>query len=559
MPPPSFITCELCHQKFGKHSIAIHMKSCVAKREASTAFCPVCDNLVSNDEYEKHVAECKTVNAEMYKKKKAAEAASKKGAGKVEAAAGAGDGVKAAAGPRSKVPEHVLRRMKEMAETPEQRVLRKVGLPCDACGTAIANVACMGCHVAYCESCSAGIHEANKALADHVPTVRNDLAAANAAEAAAASARAGAGGAETDGRSECAICNRKFASDRIAKHQLICTKVRGGGRWLQDPCARLHWAEGWRNCGCGCAPGHSAADGAALRRTAAHRSSVFARCDCTARSPSGGGAAAAFDRTPAAALPLLSISPRRWLTLPLLLFWSLPLQIAGKKSKKPGLTAKQARLKGTDFEAFEKLKEAEAKAAAKRGGKAGKAGAAATAGAAGGEEEIKAPSRWRQEHEAFQAIATAGKVEGGAGSAPASPVKAAPLPPAAADATGAAAAAADGSAAAPLDASMAAAAVGPKKPKLGHIGDKIVVIDRGLVGVLQFRGPIWGLKKGTWIGVEFHDAPHGRNDGSFEVRAAVMGRCDARCLLRAAVAGALRPHFSGPHICDQCGDEADTI
>jgi hypothetical protein len=241
MPPPSFITCELCHQKFGKHSIAIHMKSCVAKREASTAFCPVCDNLVSNDEYEKHVAECKTVNAEIYKKKKAAEAASKKGIGKVEAA---GDG-KAAAGPRSKVPEHVLRRMKEMAETPEQRVLRKVGLPCDACGTAIANVACMGCHVAYCESCSAGIHEANKALADHMPTVRNDLAAANAAEAAAASARAGAGGAEADGRSECAVCNRKFASDRIAKHQLICTKVRDGGR-LQSPCVWHHWVRGWR-------------------------------------------------------------------------------------------------------------------------------------------------------------------------------------------------------------------------------------------------------------------------------------------------------------------------
>jgi hypothetical protein len=209
----------------------------------------------------------------------------------------------------------------------------------------------------------------------------------------------------------------------------------------------------------------------------------------------------------------------------------LELQIAGKKSKKPGLTAKQARLKGTDFEAFEKLKEAEAKAAAKRGGggKAGKAGAAA-AGAAGGEAEIKAPSRWRQEHEAFQAIATAGKVEGGAGSAPASPVKAAPLPPAPADAAAAEGTAADGSPAAPLDASMAAvAAAGPRKPKLGHIGDKVVVIDRGLVGVLQFRGPIWGLKKGTWIGVEFHDAPHGRNDGSFEVRVAALGCCNARC------------------------------
>jgi hypothetical protein len=36
--------------------------------------------------------------------------------------------------------------------------------------------------------------------------------------------------------------------------------------------------------------------------------------------------------------------------------------------------------------------------------------------------------------------------------------------------------------------------------------------------VLQFKGPIWGLKKGVWYGVEFHDGPHGRNDGSYDVR-----------------------------------------
>jgi len=36
--------------------------------------------------------------------------------------------------------------------------------------------------------------------------------------------------------------------------------------------------------------------------------------------------------------------------------------------------------------------------------------------------------------------------------------------------------------------------------------------------VLQFKGPIWGLKKGPWYGIEFHDGPHGRNDGSYLVR-----------------------------------------
>jgi len=38
MPPPSIVICEICNGKFSKHSIAIHQKACVVKRELSTEF-----------------------------------------------------------------------------------------------------------------------------------------------------------------------------------------------------------------------------------------------------------------------------------------------------------------------------------------------------------------------------------------------------------------------------------------------------------------------------------------------------------------------------------------
>jgi hypothetical protein len=62
MPPPAAVVCELCGGKFSKHSLPIHQKACVVKRELSTSFCPVCDCLVSNDEYSAHVGECKKLN-----------------------------------------------------------------------------------------------------------------------------------------------------------------------------------------------------------------------------------------------------------------------------------------------------------------------------------------------------------------------------------------------------------------------------------------------------------------------------------------------------------------
>lgn len=179
MPPPSTVLCEICHQKFSTRSLAIHQKSCVKKREEGTCFCPVCDQLVSNDEYQRHYSECKDVNAHLLKKKKdaaAAAAAAKKQAGK---AGGASAGAAAAPppGPRSKIPEAVLRRLEAhaagaVADTPEQALLKRLGGPCHACGVAKAIAACVGCHTVYCKPCCAMIHEVNAALADHSPMLK---------------------------------------------------------------------------------------------------------------------------------------------------------------------------------------------------------------------------------------------------------------------------------------------------------------------------------------------------------------------------------------------------
>jgi hypothetical protein len=171
MPPPATVLCEICHQKFSVRSLPLHQKSCVKKREESTSFCPVCDQLVSNDEYQKHYSECKIVNAGLLKKKKeAAAAAAKKQAGKQAEPA-------VPPGPRSKIPESVLRRLEAHAggvsnDSPEQVLLKRLGGSCHACGTAVAVAACLGCHTVYCKSCCDMIHEVNVALADHKPVLK---------------------------------------------------------------------------------------------------------------------------------------------------------------------------------------------------------------------------------------------------------------------------------------------------------------------------------------------------------------------------------------------------
>jgi hypothetical protein len=220
----------------------------VEKREKSTAFCPCCDQLVSNDEYSSHVTKCKTINERaMREKKLAAEKAKaatggggggggapgKAGAAAAKAGAAAAPAApsklsfeatgKPPAGPpppapgqRSNIPESGLRRLEAAQKgavelSPEAKLMARLGRPCDACGGAPANTACVGCHAVYCAPCCATLHEANAALGDHKPVT-----------AAAVEEAEGLKAVPVDHRVTCHTCERKFDPIRIAKHQLIC-------------------------------------------------------------------------------------------------------------------------------------------------------------------------------------------------------------------------------------------------------------------------------------------------------------------------------------------------
>jgi hypothetical protein len=156
MPPPQTVVCEICHQQFSARSLAIHQKACVRKRNESTSFCEVCDQLVTNDEYGKHVAECRVLNARLLEAKKRA-----------------GGGAKAAAGAptqaqqRSKIPESVLRRLEAAArvggsgdDVEAARLTGRAGQSCDACAGVVATIGCVHCSSIYCAACSDTVHGA---------------------------------------------------------------------------------------------------------------------------------------------------------------------------------------------------------------------------------------------------------------------------------------------------------------------------------------------------------------------------------------------------------------
>ena len=276
MPPPQSVVCEICGGKYSKHSLIIHQRQCVVKREASTVYCPSCSQLVSNDEYGAHVTKCRDVNERATREKKLAVAKATKAVARGGAAAAAGAATlavvagaaaasaAAAAKPRSKIPEAVLRRLEAarlgtLELTPEQKLIARLGSPCDACGASAACAACVGCHQVFCAPCCDGLHEDNKGIADHKPILKavsdrgggvlaqrgalcltplstfslQELAASAAAAEAAAAALAA-----VDSRLPCGVCARMFDPARIAKHQLVCTIVRA-------PCVTVGYSGAW--------------------------------------------------------------------------------------------------------------------------------------------------------------------------------------------------------------------------------------------------------------------------------------------------------------------------
>jgi len=547
MPPPQVVICEICQGKFSKHSLAIHQKACVVKRELSTDFCPVCDRLVDNSEFGSHVAECKRVNGaaahEQKLLKEKAAAAAKKAGGKPPKGGQTtgnatdlsmtnglnGAGNPAATAPekktRSKIPESVLRRL-EMAKmtgasgkplTPEEILLKDLGQACLSCGSSMADTACLGCHAVYCNPCSVMLHDSNKSLSPengHKPIHNPEAAQLQATEQFSA-----------DTREVCNVCTRKFDSSKIARHQLICQKSsmkaprKGFKSALEDRLKGTDFEKYNRPLLANAAAAAKAAAKAAATNAGKPGSAgsvmstgTLGTTASTATNAKGAAAAAAAKVEPSAAAAAASAAAYAAILPP------------GKPLPKNATIAKALIQKAT------------------------KAAAAAAAAADIIEKEKATGGKWREEHEAFLQIASAGKTTATTPTKPphAAAAAAAMTRAAASTAASAANSAPPSSASSPesvvslqsvasvaahsvaasdpgsVDASdsatpapAAAAAPAPKLKPL-QVGDKVILLDKnGLTGILQFKGPIWGLKKGTWFGVEFHDGPHGRNDGSY--------------------------------------------
>jgi len=150
------------------------------------------------------------------------------------------------------------------------------------------------------------------------------------------------------------------------------------------------------------------------------------------------------------------------------------------------IPASAARMRGTEFAAA-------ASAATRVAARSVSAGAGAGATPA-------APRSWREQHaallvatRALRGVAeTAVSDSGGAGAGTASAAAAAATSP-------------------PLERRPAGLPMGARVVLCGDAGAR--------VAVLQFRGPVWGMSKGTWLGIEYADAAAGRCDGTHKVRA----------------------------------------
>lgn len=268
---------------------------------------------------------------------------------------------------------------------------------------------------------------------------------------------------EDDGRMECEYCGRKFNRARIAKHQLVCANAQARD---EERKAKVKPMDGkkLRLKGTEFLKAKRAAD-----RDTKHREQEAKVAASTANGwrqehirmqqiahaddDDGGHAAAAAAADEAKA----------------------------HRERLAAKAAEAARTLNRDAEAAEKIESAHGLPSA----------AAASAAAA----SSKTPS--------MEVAASAGDADA-AGSADS-----------AADAeakSGAPPAASGAGASDPLN-TTAASTAGKGGPKF-HVGDRIRFKSDGRVGFVRFRGPVWGLNKGTWLGIEVRqDCGSGKHSG----------------------------------------------
>ena len=210
MPPPRGVLCDLCGQKFFKHSLPIHRKQCAIKMKNAFTECPKCLRKVSNDEYGKHVAECTIVRSKA---------------------------------PKIKPPRDVLcdicgqKFFKHSLPIHRKQCLVKreqCFSECPKCLRRVSNDE-YGTHVEECKIVR------DKATAKKATSMEKEVALTDAnVEKVDTSQRKEDHGEKTikgesrqvdeesssdeekDARIACGFCNRKFNPDRISKHEKIC-------------------------------------------------------------------------------------------------------------------------------------------------------------------------------------------------------------------------------------------------------------------------------------------------------------------------------------------------
>ena len=212
MPPPKGVLCDLCGQKFFKHSLPIHRKQCAVKMANAYSECPKCLRRVSNDEYGKHVSECKIIRA------KPAKIAPPK------------DVLCDICG--QKFFKHSLPIHKKQCAVKYEKAFSE----CPKCFRRVSNDE-YGAHVEECKivrekpkakpkaSPQPKATEGSSKIPNGSSEFQQNATAAKSEEVATCDKEGDESSSdeeEKDARIACGFCRRKFNPDRISKHEKIC-------------------------------------------------------------------------------------------------------------------------------------------------------------------------------------------------------------------------------------------------------------------------------------------------------------------------------------------------